>query len=45
MVHRAFGAGVVVRYQDSIVTIRFARFGEKKFVLFDGAERGLLHFN
>lgn len=45
VVHRAFGAGVVVRYQDSIVTIRFARFGEKKFVLFDGAERGLLHFN
>ena len=45
VVHRAFGAGVVVRYQDPIVTIRFARFGEKKFVLFDGAERGLLHFN
>lgn len=45
VVHRAFGAGVVVRYQDSIVTIRFARFGEKKFVLFDSAESGLLHFN
>ena len=42
---QAFGAGVVVRYQDPIVTIRFARFGEKKFVLFDSAERGLLHFN
>ena len=45
VVHRAFGAGVVVRYQDPIVTIRFARFGEKKFVLFDSAERGLLYFN
>ena len=45
VVHRAFGAGVVVRYQDPIVTIRFARFGEKKFVLFDSAESGLLHFN
>ena len=45
VVHRDFGAGVVVRYQDPFVTIRFARFGEKQFFLLDSAERGLLHFN
>ena len=44
VVHRTFGAGVVVGYQEPIVTIRFWKFGEKKFVLLDSAERGLLHF-
>ena len=45
VVHRTFGAGVVVSCQEPIVTIRFWKFGEKKFVLPDSAERGLLHFD
>ena len=45
VVHRTFGAGVVVGCQEPIVTIRFWKFGEKKFVLPDSAERGLLHFD
>ena len=45
VVHKAFGAGSVVRYQEPVVTIRFSEFGEKGFVLLDSVARGLLRFD
>ena len=42
--HKTFGTGTVVRYQKSVVTIRFSEYGEKSFVLLDSIERGLLRF-
>lgn len=42
--HKNFGAGVILSFSDPIVTIRFSKFGEKKFVLSDSVERGLLRF-
>lgn len=42
--HKIFGQGVIVSYQAPIVTIRFAGSEEKRFVLLDSAERGLLCF-
>ena len=45
VIHEVFGVGSIVGYQDPIVTIRFSKFGEKKFVLLDSAARGLLRFD
>ena len=35
--------GVVARYQDPIATMRCTGFGERKFVLLDNTECGLLN--
>lgn len=45
VIHTVFGAGSIVRYADPIVTIFFSKHGEKKFVLLDSFERGLLCFD
>lgn len=44
IIHSSFGAGIIISYAEPIVTIRFIRHGEKKFVLLDSFERGLLHY-
>ena len=44
IIHSIFGEGRVVGYQDPIVTIRFPKLGEKKFVFRDSIRRGLLRF-
>lgn len=42
-VHRVFGPGTVLSFRDPIVEIRFPAKGDKKFVLSDSVQRGLLH--
>lgn len=44
IIHSSFGAGIIISYAEPIVTIRFIEHGEKKFVLLDSFERGLLHY-
>ena len=44
IIHSIFGEGLVTGYQDPIVTIRFPKLGEKKFVFRDSIRRGLLRF-
>ena len=44
LIHAIFGEGRVTGYQDPIVTIRFPKLGEKKFVFRDSVRRGLLRF-
>ena len=41
-VHRVFGPGTVLSFRDPIVEIRFPAKGDKKFVLSDSVQRGLL---
>lgn len=45
IIHKAFGAGQIVSYQDPIVTVRFPKLGEKKFVFWDSMERGFLRYD
>ena len=45
IIHKAFGAGQIVSYQDPIVTVRFPKLGEKKFVFGDSMERGFLRYD
>ena len=42
VVHAVFGTGYVVAYREPIITIRFPKLGEKKFVYRDSVRRGLL---
>ena len=45
VIHKAFGTGSIVSYQDPIVTIRFSNQGEKRFVLLDAIARGFLRYD
>ena len=45
IIHKAFGAGQIVSYQDPIVAVRFPKLGEKKFVFWDSMERGFLRYD
>ncbi len=45
IIHKAFGAGEIVSYQAPIVTVRFPKLGEKKFVFWDSMERGFLRYD
>ena len=45
IIHKAFGAGQIVSYQAPIVTVRFPKLGEKKFVFWDSMERGFLRYD
>ena len=45
VIHKAFGAGLIVSYQAPLITIRFPKLGEKRFVLRDSMERGFLRYD
>lgn len=44
VIHTTFGEGKIVGHKATVVTIRFSKHGEKKFILLDAIERGQLRF-
>lgn len=45
IIHTAFGTGSIVSFQDPVISIRFPKFGVKKFVFLDSVRQGLLRYD